>query len=176
MGVVPRIISLVPERFEDGSWSGVPRFDWELRRVFRAMVSLNTGWRSLLRLRWIAARTPDTVVITGNETSLLVPASLRTIVVHHGSAQTHYDRDPSWRDRRSRRWCRAQRDMYRRPNRWFVAPARWTAEQFALHYGVPMASVIPHWVERLETGSGPSRPRSSFPTGRRVVLGDFRTV
>jgi glycosyltransferase involved in cell wall biosynthesis len=162
------LISLVPQRFEDGGWAGVPRFDWELRRVLPGLVSFNTRWPSLLRLRWIARRHPEAIVITGSETSVLVPDALRTIVVHHGSAQTHFDRDPQWRDRQARRWCRDQRDMYRHPNRWYVAAARWTSEQFTAHYGVPPAPVIPHWVERFDRPVRPARDR-------RVVLGDFRT-
>ena len=164
----PLLVSLVPRRFEDGAWSGVPRFDWELRRIFPGLISLNTRFPSRLRLRLLAARHPEAIVITGSETSLLVPSSLRTIVMHHGCAQTHYDRDPEWRDRRARGWCRDQREMYRRPNRWYVAAARWTAAQFAAHYGVPEPPVIPHWVEPIQRPRDPNRTR-------KVVLGDFRT-
>src|SRR5262245_50181701 len=88
------LISFVPARFEDGAWSGVPRFDRELRRVFPELISLRVGARSRACLALLAHRRPDTLVITCNEASLLVPESLRTIVVHHGCAQTHFDRDP----------------------------------------------------------------------------------
>jgi glycosyltransferase involved in cell wall biosynthesis len=160
------LVSLVPRRFEDGAWSGVPRFDCELRRIFPEILSLNTSWKSRLYLAKLARREPETIVITGNETSLLVPDGLRTIVVHHGCAQTHFDRDPRWRTGRNRKICLAQERMYQKKNRFFVAPSRWTAERFSYHYGVKQAPVIPSWVEPVEKGPCLGRP---------VILGDWRT-
>lgn len=160
------LVSLVPRRFEDGAWSGVPRFDWELRRIFPDILSLNTSWKNRLYLRKLVRQAPDTIVITGNETSLLVPERLRTIVVHHGCARTHYDRDPLWRSRKNRKICQAQKRMYLKNNRFFVAPSRWTAEQFGCHYRVEQPVVIPSWVETID---GVTR------RGRPVILGDWRT-
>ncbi|HWZ91878.1 MAG TPA: hypothetical protein VNW92_23605 [Polyangiaceae bacterium] len=167
MAKFPRLISLVPQRFEDGGYTGVPRFDWELRRALPEINSLNTKLKSRAWLRFIAWREPDAIVITGNETSLLVPETLRTIVLHHGSAQTHFDRDPGWRGAMERSFCRAQREMYGKPNRWYLSAARWTAERFSEHHGVPLAPVLPSWVETIT--------RSAARNARPVVLGDFRT-
>lgn len=165
---LPRLISLVPQRFEDGGFSGVPRFDWELRKALPEVQSVNTKWKTRAWLRWLAVREPDAIVITGNETSLMVPDQLRTVVLHHGCAQTHFDRDPAWRGQMERGFCQAQRDMYLRPNRWFLSIAAWTAQQFTLHHGVPEAEVLPSWVESI--------PRRSTRSARPIVLGDFRTV
>jgi len=167
MAKLPRLISLVPQRFEDGGYTGVPRFDWELRRALPELCSINTKlhWRAWLKL--IAWREPDAIVITGNETSLMVPDNLRTVVLHHGSAQTHFDRDPSWRGSMERGFCRAQRAMYQKPNRWYLSAAKWTAEQFSAHHGVPLAPVLPSWVESI--------PRAKVRNARPIVLGDFRT-
>ena len=168
MAKLPRLISLVPQRFEDGGFSGVPRFDWELRRALPEVNSVNTKWKTRAWLRWLSVREPDAIVITGNETSLMVPDTLRTVVLHHGCAQTHFDRDPDWRGKMERGFCRAQHDMYRRPNRWFVSTAAWTARQFSQHYGVPEAQLLPSWVESIMRRT-PNNPRP-------IVLGDFRTV
>jgi hypothetical protein len=167
MAKLPRLISLVPQRFEDGGYTGVPRFDWELRRALPELCSINTKphWRAWLKL--IAWREPDAIVITGNETSLLVPDNLRTVVLHHGSAQTHFDRDPSWRGAMEKGFCRAQRAMYQKPNRWYLSAAKWTAEQFSAHHSVPLAPVLPSWVESIQ--------RSKVRNARPIVLGDFRT-
>ncbi len=167
MAKLPRLISLVPQRFEDGGFTGVPRFDWELRRALPDLNSINTKLKSRAWLKLIAWREPDAIVITGNETSLMVPETLRTVVLHHGCAQTHFDRDPGWRGSMEKGFCRAQRAMYSKPNRWYVSAARWTAEQFSHHHGVPLAPVLPSWVE--------SMARSKARGGRPVVLGDFRT-
>jgi glycosyltransferase involved in cell wall biosynthesis len=66
-----------------------------------------------------------------------------------------------------REFCRAQRDMYKRPNRWYLSAAAWTAQQFSQHHGVPLAPVLPSWVESI--------PRNGARRPRPVVLGDFRT-
>jgi len=163
----PRLISLVPQRFEDGGFSGVPRFDWELRRALPGIQSINTTLKYRAWLKYIAWREPDTIVITGNETSLMVPDILRTIVLHHGSAQTHFNRDPGWRGSMERGFCRAQRAMYSRPNRWYLSAARWTSDRFSEHYGVPLAPVLPSWVESIE--------HAGVKNARPIVLGDFRT-
>lgn len=168
MAKLPRLVSLVPRRFEDGDFSGVPRFDFELRQALPELESVATTLRTSAWLKWLAWKEPDTIVITGNETSITVPPNLRTIVMHHGCAQTHFDRDPDWRDGKPQAFCRAQRQMYTLPNRWFVAIAKWTAQQFSAHYGVPQAPVLPSWVESIER-----RPHGGE---RKVVLGDFRTV
>ncbi len=131
-------------------------------------MSVNTKLKTRAWLRWLAWREPDAIVITGNETSLLVPDALRTIVLHHGCAQTHFDRDPAWRGAMESGFCQAQRAMYTRPNRWFLSAARWTAEQFSRHHGVPLSPVLPSWVETM--------PRLRASNARPVVLGDFRTV
>ncbi len=163
----PPVISLVPRRFEDGGWGGVPRFDFELRGAIPGLISLNTRLPHRLKLAWLAKRHPDAVVITGNELSVEVPDSLRTVVMHHGCAQTHFDRDPEWRDAGAQALVRAQREMYSRPNRWFVAAARWTSGEFSRHYGVPEAPVLPNWVAPMARNAGTRL--------RPVVLGDWRT-
>lgn len=167
VAALPQIVSLVPRRFEDGAWSGVPRFDFELRALFPALRSLRLTPDPRWVLRCIRAlREPGVVAVVGSEDSWLLPSGVRAIVVHHGCAQTHFDRDPQWRGPRERWRCRAQRLMYRRANRTFVALARWTARQFAGHYGVPEPVVIPNWVAPLA--------RRAPRTERPVVLGDWR--
>jgi glycosyltransferase involved in cell wall biosynthesis len=99
--------------------------------------------------------------------SLVVPNSLRCVIMHHGCAQTHWDRDPDWRDAGAQKFCDDQGEMYRRPNRWFVAAAQWTAEQFSAHYDVPVAPVLPNWVAPM--------PRLRPDNERPVILGDWRT-
>jgi hypothetical protein len=164
---MPRLVSIVRRRFEDGAWTGEARCDRELRRIFPDLVSLRLSPQSVVAMRWWRLLSPDTIIITGNELSEWVPRGLRTIVVHRGCAQTHYDRDPGWRTPRHLAWCQAARAMYRCPNRWYVALARWTALEHMRHYGVPEATLIPHFAAPIER---PPRVCSNRP----VILGDFR--
>jgi len=160
------VVSLVPRRFEDGATGGVPRFDWELRKAIPGLVSWPWNPLALAKLIWLRKKCPELVVITSSELSVRVPANIRTLVVHHGCAQTHYDRDPDWRTMTNRAVCRAQAKMYVLPNRHFISPARWTARQFAAHYDVPEATVVPHWTAEI--------PRSRRTPRTPVVMGDWR--
>ncbi len=146
------IYGYVSKTVEQGGWTGVSRFDASLRRVFREMQSVTEVPRDL---------GSDDLVITDNHLSCEIPPEVRTVVVHHGCAKTHYDRDPAWRSERTAHIVKLQREMLDIPNRTFVAPSRWVAEQF----GRPGATVIPHWVERIEP-----LPKN----GRPVIIGDWR--
>lgn len=160
-------ISLVKARFEDGAFSGVPRFDFELRRALPGLVSLKAGLAARVRLLW-QARDPALVVITSGELLHLVPRGVKAIVVHHGCAAVHYERDPTWRGARERAMVEAQRRMYERPLTWFVSPARWTSGEFSRRYGVPPAALVPHWVDPIV------REPKGPPTAKPIVLGDWR--
>ncbi len=163
------LISFVKNRFEEGDYSGVPRFDWELRKVFSNLVSLSDCFYSRFYLFYLSLFfSSKTVVITCNELSLKVPKNLNTIVVHHGCAQTHFDRDEQWRDSEAKLFCNAQEKMYKLPNRIFVSPSMWCATEFSRHYNVERAYVIPHWVD-------PIKKDPIDATKKPIILGDWRS-
>src|SRR3990167_8401178 len=153
-----RLINYVGSRYEDGAFSGVARFDHELKRVFQDLVSVTT-----LPVDLSASGT----VITDNHKSLDVPGDVPTVVVHHGCAAEHFKRDPSWRTPASVEMVKKQRLMFGRPNRTYVAPSAWTAEAFRKSYRLPdgYATVIPHHVPLID------RPKR-HPAERPVILGD----
>lgn len=137
--------------------SGVPRFDSMLRRVFPEMVSVTKP----------PAAKPGDVVITDNDLSLDIPDEIKTIVVMHGCAATHYERDEAWRTEKTFTRVMGQKFMLEKPNRVFVAPSAWVSSEF--HRQNPEAEFdvefIPHWVEPI------------FPlpkSGKPIVIGDWR--
>ncbi len=154
-----KIYSLVAKRIEDGGWTGVCRFDQMLRRVFSELQSITPA---LLP----GAFAPDDVVIADNHLSLLVPDSVKTIVVHHGCAEVHYERDPHWRTDSTRAIVEQQRAMFEKPNRKYVAPSQWAADQFWPKLKFICIQVIPHWVDPL--------PRAQSMNERPVIIGDWR--
>lgn len=157
-----RIWSYVGATYETRSFSGVARFDHEIRKVFPEI-------RSVTELPNDLDPSED-LVITDNHLSTKVSPGIKTIVVHHGCAKTHWDRDVSWRNPTTEALIVGQRDMFRIPNRWFVAPSRWCRDEFVRHYGLPdnYAEIIPHWVEPF--GPAPRRTGRVTP----IVLGDWR--
>ncbi len=152
--------SFLARRFEDGATSGVPRFDREIRKAI-------PGLRSVTHVPTDLA--PDDVVIADNHMSMQIPEVVRTIVVHHGSAKTHADRDPSWRTPGNLSMVGLQKDMFLKKNRAWVAPSAWVKRQFIEHYKLSpdYAYVIPHSVPMF----GPVVKRNRR---RPVVIGDWR--
>lgn len=142
-----------------GGSSGVFRFNEMLRRAFPEMVSVT-------KLPELAH---DDLVITDNHLSFDVAPEVRTVVVHHGCAQAHYDRDPAWRNPRTRQIVEKQKDMFSIPNRTYVAPSAWVGLQFqhVCPRGIDYSCrVIPHWVDRME----PIESRLKTP----LIVGDWR--
>jgi len=159
-----RIWSYVAARYEDGAWSGVPRFDHDLREIFPDMKSVTALPKDL--------DPAVDLVITDNHMSLDVPDDVKTIVVHHGCALTHWERDLGWRSQATGEYVRKQEEMFRRKNRVFVAPSEWVMREFYRHYKLPddYATVIPHYVRPF----GPA-PANRSGRSRPVVIGDWRT-
>ena len=158
------IYSYVTKRIEDGGWTGVCRFDHYLRRVFPGIRSVTPEMRDDVTFL------PRDVVITDNHLSNDIPNNVPTIVVHHGCAQTHYDRDVSWRNERTLAWCEQQRKMFTIPNRLYVAPSEWVRREFAEQYGLPAdyARVIVNWVPIIDTVAPTDCMR------KLRVIGDWR--
>jgi glycosyltransferase involved in cell wall biosynthesis len=156
------IYSLVGKRIEDGGWSGVCRFDWMLRQIFPDLKSITPA-------QLPGRFNSGDVVIADNHLSLLVPDDIRTIVVHHGCAQTHFDRDADWRNDSAAAMVEQQRLMREKRNRRFVAPSRWVADEFAACYQddfLHECYLIPHWVDRIE--------RTPPPDPMPLIIGDWR--
>jgi len=157
------IYSYVLKRNEDGAWTGVPRFDITLRRALPGLISVTACPGAL---------SAEDRVIADNHLSCDVPADVRTIVVHHGCARTHYDRDPYWRTTETQKAVQFQTSMFELPNRLYVAPSAWVAEQFEEVRTKAKAlreirnSLIPHWVEYW--------PLKRAKQSRPVIIGDWR--
>lgn len=146
------------------AFSGVPRFGLMLRiNVFPQILEVTP--------ETLPAWADGDVCITDNHLSLLVPDFVRTLVVHHGCAPTHYERDPGWRSEKTSQMCADQLRMFGRPNRVFVSPSTWVLQQFLRHAGPQTwASVIlPHAV-----GPGAEEKSIAIHKTRPVVLGDWR--
>jgi glycosyltransferase involved in cell wall biosynthesis len=153
------IFSLVAKRIEDGGWTGVCRFDAMLRRVFPELVSVTECPKKFR---------PDDIVIADNHLSLSVPADTKTIIVHHGCAATHYERDPYWRTDKTRLIVERQFEMTSLPHRHCVAPSVWVADEFSRHVPnwIRAVDVIPHWVDAIG--------RAEAEGERPVIIGDWR--
>lgn len=139
--------------------SGVACYDHVLRSVFPRCTRRVAGAR---------------VVVADNHAVLRVSADTLAVLVHHGVAATHLERDPNWP---GARLAEMQRKMLRArspANTAVVSCSEFCKTEFARHYGgaytrfpcrvVPHTSALPQ--QRWE--------RRDAPAGRPVVVGDWR--
>lgn len=151
--------SFVGKTVEQGGWTGVCRFDRALRSIIPDLHSITE----------LPELDPKNVVITDNHLSLRVPPGVHTIVVHHGCAATHYERDPHWQTEATRKLVQDQGEMFLLPNRVYVAPSAWVVDEFRRQYGLGEAYqpvLIPNWsLEMMRLPARRVKPR---------IIGDWR--
>lgn len=154
------VYSYVAARIEDITRkfpTGVPRFDMTLRRAIPEMVSVIK----------LPALDPCDIVIADNHLSNDVPPHIKTVIVHHGCALTHYERDPMWQYPHTLEICEKQRRMFDLPNRVCVSQSYWASTEFAKRVPNYPKSVyiIQNWVERIDP-----LPKH----GKPIIIGDWR--
>lgn len=159
-----RIWHLVDGPFKRGLFTGVPRFDHELRVVFTGMETVNYLPSEF--------NPKFDVVIAEDHKSIEVPEETKTIVVNHTCARVKYDLDKSWRKDRTKEILNDQERMFYLRNRTYVASSGWLLEQFSRHHGLPVnyGMILPNWVHKINRP--PIRRRN---THRYVIIGDWRT-
>jgi len=154
--------------------TGVACFDHILARVSPACRSVYSKAEMIDFCR----ENPDTIVVTDNHLSLDVPASTRCIIVHHGIAKLHGERDPAWQ-RSNAELIAGQRRMLetRQPhNTVIVSCSEFCTREFGRLYGTLYRSfrhfAVPH-MSMLELYVPGLLPRSEI-RDLPVVCGDWR--
>tara|TARA_Y100000004_G_scaffold129879_1_gene146485 strand:- start:10413 stop:11294 length:882 start_codon:yes stop_codon:yes gene_type:complete len=154
-----RLIHYTPSNYESGSFGGVARFDYELRKAFPSITSV-------LRQRdipWYSLDINDTIVITDHSFIHEIPQPLKVIAVHHGMAAEHKKRNPAWD---GDIYVRQQAGMSTRPKTWFVGISEFTKRAAKEHHGITDSAVILHGVD--------TKCDHEIKKGTSVV-GDWRT-
>lgn len=152
------IINYATPTYESGSFGGLARFDYELRKVFSEMVSIQRS-----NVNWRLFDSKNTVVITDHTYALDIPESIKVIAVHHGMAAVHKERNTEWN---GDFYVHAQNLMNKRNNTWFVGISKFTEYYAKKHYNINDYDVILHSVDTI--------PSTSSCAGRNVV-GDWRS-
>lgn len=138
--------------------TGVPRFSGYFQKAFPDVVNITP--------RRIPEFTDEDVVVTDNHLSLMIPERVHCVVVHHGCAPYHYEVDEGWRCATTEHMAVAQRLMFHKRGRIFVAPSKWVQDRFSeLTTQKHDSVVLPHWV--------PLIPEAGV-VERGLVIGDWR--
>lgn len=150
------IYNYIPESAQR-SGTGVARFAQMLKRAISEIVEISE----------IPVLSADDVVICDNHRSLDVPDGNKAVVVAHGNAETHFERDEHWRHVSNLMLVRSQKLMIAKQNRIWVYPSLWVADEFSRHNPdwFREVNIIPHWVDSIPSLPKPARP---------LIIGDWR--
>lgn len=93
-----------------GDFGGVARYDYNLFLSFPHRIFIKGPQQKNLLLN-ILKQLKNPLVITDNHLSCDIPNNYKTILVHHGSALTHAEREPGWNKYWKDLCCNGQRKM-----------------------------------------------------------------
>jgi hypothetical protein len=91
-------------------FGGVARYDYQLSLVFPHRIFIKGPEQKNLLMYYCTLLT-DIVVITDNHLACDVPNKYKVVLVHHGSALTHADREPGWNIYWKELCCTGQKKM-----------------------------------------------------------------
>jgi len=104
--------------YDYGDFGGVARFDHHISIAFPHRIFVQ-GPQHKNYLLSLVKELDDPIIITDNHLSCDIPNSYNIILVHHGSALTHAEREPDWSPYWKKLCCEGQKNMlkYRDPKR-----------------------------------------------------------
>ena len=130
------IISFCNNKYPD-NYGGVARFDYCLSLVFPDRIFFK-GPEEIDKLLQFYKENNNYIIITDNHLSSCIPQEIPLIVVHHGVARVHLEREPKW-DKKWKNMCVYGQELMfhlRKPeNTIFVSPTKFCKNEFGRIYG-----------------------------------------
>lgn len=155
-----KIVHYIDADYEDGAFGGVSRFDHELKKALPDMHTWTKAKQGPMNKH--TGFPDDTIVIAGNDACLDVHEKYKCIVVHHGCAKTHLEREPAWM---GHHYVMGQARMKYRGNNWYVSPSKFCSDEFERHHKITSDFRVLHSV--------PISSELEIMKARRVI-GDWR--
>ena len=122
------------------STGGVPRYDYHVYRAFPNRIFFqgqNQKNQMLAFLKQNENNKDNLIVITDNHLSCDIPNEFNVILVHHGVAKTHADREPAWDPYWKNLCCSGQEKMlyYRKPETTkIISISQFCTDEFTKYY------------------------------------------
>jgi len=152
-----KIINYTPSTYENGSFGGLARFDYELKKAFPDLISLLRS-----PINWNEFNPEECIVISDQSYIFEVPLEFKVIAVHHGMAAIHKQRNPNWS---GDLFVHQQSRMSERPNTWFVGISKFTQDAAKEVHGIEDHAVILHGVDTKN---------DCIPSKGYSIVGDWR--
>lgn len=122
--------------YSRGSFGGVARYDYHLSLVFPNRLFFE-GPREKSKLLGYLNTCKNPLIITDNHLACDIPNEYEIILIHHGVAKTHADREPTWNKYWRDLCCNGQAKMlqYRDPKTTkIISISQFCSDEFTKYY------------------------------------------
>jgi hypothetical protein len=122
--------------YDIGDYGGVARYDYNIKTIFPRRKFIKGPENKNELIEYIKT-CKNPLVITDNQFAIDIPNYCNTIIVHHGSARTHAEREPTWEKSIRDLCCDGQDKMltYRLPlTTKIISCSQFCTEEFSRHY------------------------------------------
>ena len=119
--------------YDENNYGGVARYDYHIKQVFPNRIFFKAQ-KSKDKLLKFLKDNPKSIVITDNHLACDIPNQYKVLLVHHGSAITHKEREPSWGGRLAKLCIEGQKKMlnYRDPeNTKIISISQFCTDEFS---------------------------------------------
>jgi glycosyltransferase involved in cell wall biosynthesis len=122
-----------------GTWpsiGGVARYDTQLKLIFPERKFFQGPQEKDKMLEYLKT-CEKPIIITDNHLACDIPNEYPVLLVHHGVAKTHSDREPEWDPYWRDLCCNGQKEMlfYRKPeNTWIISDSTFCIDEFSKYY------------------------------------------
>lgn len=96
--------------YDIGDFGGVARYDYHILLAFPHRIFIKGPQQKNYLLKMLSVL-DDPIVITDNHLSCDIPNKYKVLLVHHGSALTHAEREPQWSKYWKELCCTGQKNM-----------------------------------------------------------------
>ena len=120
----------------NGDCGGVARYDYQLSQVFKYRKFFK-GPQEKNKMLYYLKTAKNPIIITDNHLACDIPNKYKVVLVHHGVAQTHAERDPNWGEPWKSLCCNGQSKMltYRNENTTkIISISLFCKNEFTKHY------------------------------------------
>jgi glycosyltransferase involved in cell wall biosynthesis len=126
------IIHYCVSSYDIRNYGGVARYDYQIKKVFpnRKFFKAQESKNKLLKF---LKENPESLVITDNHLACDIPNKYKVLLVHHGTAITHKEREPSWGGRLANLCINGQKKMlnFRNPeNTKIISISQFCTDEF----------------------------------------------
>jgi glycosyltransferase involved in cell wall biosynthesis len=109
-GSITQVVHYCCDTFETGAVGGVARYDYQIKLAFPNRRFFKGPQHKVHMLAFLE-QCGEVVVITDNHLACDIPNKYRCLLVHHGVAQIHAEREPEWNGYWKELCCNGQMRM-----------------------------------------------------------------